>query len=329
MSETLVNKPQRVYWHRGQYQYKASAADRKNGFKAWTPLGPDLATAIEKYDRLHRLDNEHIGSVNWLIDWYMEEIAPAILSERTMTDRKACFKKLKVYFKDTDASRLKPHHIQQYVSRRATEAPRRARMEYVSLSQVFRFARRWGFVAENPATDIFLPKTPPRDRYVTHDELQTFVKMNDSWAGPMALLGYALGQRLSDILALTYNSNELIFKTQKTKKRACIQMTAYLERLIRRINPKVEKGELIVLNQAGGAYDRHSFGHRWRRAMNRFVEAGGERFTFHDLKAKIADGKNNKDRLHGKNDSTLHVCFAISSTQEIPFRLVLFCSPTS
>ncbi len=54
MSETLVNKPQRVYWHRGQYQYKASAADRKNGFKAWTPLGPDLATAIEKYDRLHR-----------------------------------------------------------------------------------------------------------------------------------------------------------------------------------------------------------------------------------------------------------------------------------
>lgn len=322
MDNNAIQKPPRVYWHRGQYQYKASAADRKDGFKAWTPLGPDLEKAITKYDQLHRLENEPLGSVNWLIDWYMNEIAPGILSERTIVDRRACFKKLKTYFKDTDASRLKPHHIQKYVSERAKEAPRRAVMEYVSLSQVFRFARRWGFVVDNPATDIFLPKTPPRDRYVTHEELQTFVQMNDSWAGPMALLGYALGQRLSDILALTYDAKELIFKTQKTKKRACIQVTPYLERLIRRINPDVQVGDLIVKNAKGGKYDAVSFGHRWRRAMGKFVEAGGERFTFHDLKAKfVTDSQSlgldpQKQALHD-NPSTTKIYLRSRETTKV------------
>ena len=103
----------------------------------------------------------------------------------------------------------------------------------------------------------------------------------------MALLGYALGQRLGDILALTYDDKRLVFKTQKTKKRASISMTPYLRSVIETINPDIQEGELIIKNANGEEYNRHSFGHRWRRCMDRFIEAGGERFTFHDLKAKF------------------------------------------
>ena len=87
-------------------------------------------------------------------------------------------------------------------------------------------------------------------------------------------------------------------------------MTPYLERLIRRINPGVQKGELIVKNVNGGSYDRSSFGHRWRRAMGKFVEAGGERFTFHDLKAKfVTDSQSlgldpQKQALHDNPSTT-------------------------
>ena len=75
----------------------------------------------------------------------------------------------------------------------------------------------------------------------------------------MALLGLRIGQRLGDILALTYDDKQLVFKTQKTKKRAVIEMTPYLRSLIEALNPQIQQGELIVKNANGDPYNAVSF----------------------------------------------------------------------
>lgn len=284
-----MEKPKRVYWHKNQWQYKPTAIELERGLKHWEPLGTDLDKVPGKLERLRLISREETSqqSFTWLANWYMTEIAFKRLAPRTVQDRLACVKQLLKTFADWSYQTIEPHHVQKHIIDRAEVAPRRAKMEYTCIQQIYRWAIRYGYANRNPASDLWSPPERPRDRYVTHDELQAFCVINSEWGGPVALLGYALGQRLGDILALTYDDKRLVFKTQKTKKRASISMTPYLRSVIETINPDIQEGELIIKNANGEEYNRHSFGHRWRRCMDRFVAAGHERFTFHDLKAKF------------------------------------------
>lgn len=284
-----MEKPKRVYWHKNQWQYKPTAIELERGLKHWEPLGTDLDKVPGKLERLRLISREETSqqSFTWLANWYMTEVAPKRLAPRTVQDRFACIKQLLKTFADWNYQTIEPHHVQKHIMDRAETAPRRAKMEYSTMQQIYRWAIRYGYANRNPASDLWTPPERPRDRYVTHEELDTFCRLNPDWGGPMALLGYALGQRLGDILALTYDNKQLVFKTQKTKKRAVIEMTPYLRSLIETLNPQIQEGELIIKNANGDPYNAVSFGHRWRRCMNRFIAAGGERFTFHDLKAKF------------------------------------------
>ena len=282
-----MDKPKRVYWHQNQWMYKSTDDERRQGMKAWVPLGTDEQLLETKLQRIKGPAPEMPGTFAWLAEWYLREIAPNHLAPRTILDRQQCVKNLVAAFPNTPAHLIAPFNVQDYIYQRIKTSKRRAKMEYTTMSQIYRWGIRFGYVSSNPAVDLYTPPERPRDRYVTHEDLQTFCELNPDWGGPMALFGYAVGQRLGDILALRYHPNVLIFRTQKTGKRARINMTPYLSDLIRQINPGIEEGDLIIQNARGEEYDRHSFGHRWRRCMDRFVKEGGERFTFHDLKAKF------------------------------------------
>ena len=287
-----MDKPKRVYWHQNQWMYKSTDDERRRGMKAWIPLGTDLESAAARLQREKLPELEPPGTFAWLADWYLTEIAPDHLAPRTLLDRTQCVKNLVAAFPKIAAHKIAPHNVQEYIYLRMRTSPRRAKMEYTTMSQIYRWGIRFGYVSVNPAVDLYTPPEKPRDRYVTHEELAAFVECNPTWGGPVGLFGYAVGQRLGDILALNYHPDVLIFRTQKTGKRARIQMTPYLNHLIEQINPDIQEGELIVKNANGQPYDRHSFGHRWRRCMDKFVAAGYERFTFHDLKAKfVTDSK--------------------------------------
>jgi integrase len=282
-----LDRPKRVYWHQNQWMYKSTDVERQRGMKSWIPLGTDLDAVASKLQQVRLPELEPPGTFAWLANWYLDEIAPNHLSPRTIDDRKQCINRLIAAFPDTPAHLIAPNNVQTYIYSRMKSSPRRAKMEYTTMSQIYRWGIRFGYVSTNPATDLYTPPEKPRDRYVTHEELAQFVECNPDWGGPVGLFAYAVGQRLSDILALNYHPEVLTFRTQKTSKRASIRMTPYLNSLIERINPDIQEGELIVKNANGEPYNRHSFGHRWRRCMDKFIAAGGERFTFHDLKAKF------------------------------------------
>ena len=115
---------------------------------------------------------------------------------------------------------------------RGKESPHQAKQELSTISQAFRWGRRFGLVEVNPAVDIAAPRIQNRDRYVTDEELALFCSVNEGWGGHVAMLAYATGQRLSDLLALRFSDGALRLTTSKTKRKASITMTDGLRAII-------------------------------------------------------------------------------------------------
>ena len=301
--------PKRVYWRRNCYQYKATDLDRLHGMTAWVRLSPDPDEAIDAYYQLKRIASSDQKTLGWLLDWYLKEIA-CDLRPRTRLDKAAHVRHIKNRIGGAVVSLIRPSDIQKYVFARSKESPNQAKQELSTISQAFRWGRRFGYVSENPANDIATPRITSRDLYVTDSELRLFVAVNPEWGGSVALLGYALGQRLSDFLALRYASDALELQTQKTMRKARIEMTPELETLIRRLNPSVRAGDLIIANRFGAPFDRSSFHQRWQPCMRCFEHAGGKRFHFHDLKAKFVTDSEavgldpQKQALHDNRKTT-------------------------
>lgn len=278
--------PERVYWHRGCYQYKSTELDRASGMKAWVRLGSTISEAIVSYRSLNRVTPGPPKSVGWLLRWYLSEIAVQ-LRERTLEDKRRHVLRITERIGDLNADAVRPADIQRYVFARGKESPHQAKQELSTISQAFRWGRRFGLVEFNPAIDIAAPRIQNRDRYVTDEELALFCSVNDGWGGYVAMLAYATGQRLSDLLALRFSDDALALTTSKTNRKATIVLTEGLRAIIEGLRPGIESGQLIVINRYGEPFTRTSFHQRWQICMRRFEAAGGERFHFHDLKAKF------------------------------------------
>ena len=65
--------PERVYWHRGCYQYKSTELDRASGMKSWVRLGSTISEAIASYRSLNMVTPEPPKSLGWLLQWYLRD----------------------------------------------------------------------------------------------------------------------------------------------------------------------------------------------------------------------------------------------------------------
>ena len=278
--------PERVYWHRGCYRYKSTELDRASGMKSWVRLGLTISEAIANYHSLNRVTPEPPKSLGWLLQWYLSESAVQ-LRERTLEDKRRHVLRITERIGGLHVNAVRPADIQRYVFTRGKESPHQAKQELSTISQAFRWGRRFGLVEFNPAVDIAAPRIRNRDRYVTDDELALFCSVNDGWGGHVAMLAYATGQRLSDLLALRFSDGALALTTSKTNRKATIVLTDGLRAIIESLRPGIESGQLIVINRYGEPFTRTSFHQRWQICMRRFEAAGGDRFHFHDLKAKF------------------------------------------
>jgi len=301
--------PARVYWHRGCYQHKSTELDRASGLKSWVRLGSTISEAIASYQSLNRVTPEPPKSLGWLLQWYLREIAVQ-LRERTLEDKRRHVLRITERIGDVNIDAVRPADIQRYVFTRGEESPHQAKQELSTISQAFRWGRRFGLVEVNPAVDIAAPRIRNRERYVTDDELALFCSVNQGWGGYVAMLAYAIGQRLSDLLALRFSDEALALTTSKTNRKASIFLSDGLRAIIEGLRPGIEGGQLIVINRYGQPFTRTSFHQRWQVCMRRFEAAGGDRFHFHDLKAKfVTDSANagldpQKQALHDSPRTT-------------------------
>lgn len=297
--------PARVYHKRGggYYYYPKQGAA--------IPLGHDFADAMVRYARLDilRPTGRTVGEI---IDRYCREIAPGKSRPKEIVN---ALSRVRATFGHMPPESVKPKHIYGYLDVRGATSQACANQEIAWLSAMFTKAIRWGYMEANPCRGVERFRLRPRTRYVSDEEFRAVRAL----AGPALQIAMDItlltGLRQGDILRLQLGDiteRGLRVKTRKTGKvvvfrwndelRECVDRAKALRRRVRSV--------CLITSEDTQPYTSSGFQTAWQRLMRKYAEAGGERFTFHDLRAKSAsddpDAAEAAKRLGHGDPSTTH-----------------------
>jgi integrase len=294
-----------MYAYRGKRRttyYTITAANQRIN------LGHDLIEAKRKLLDLEA-GKPVAGSIAELIDRYMREVSPK-KAPATHKDEQASAPRLKSVFGKMRPADIRPVHVAKYLDLRGETAPVRANREKAMLSHIYSMAMRWGIVDANPCRGVARNTETPRDRLVTDRELCGFIAHTaGSETGTLlaltAWLAYLTVQRRGDLLTLRLDritDEGILIQQGKTGAKVLIEWTPKLRECVAEIRalPRPVRGLFLICNRAGQPYTDSGFKALWGRAMTAWVNEGGERFHFHDLRAKgitrmVEDGRKAQD----------------------------------
>lgn len=147
----------RVYWMRGQWQYKSTDEDRLGGCRAWEPLGISDADARLKYVELKNSMGT-MGGMNLIFDKFLVEVVAQKNSPQYRRNSQKQIERLRTVFGHMDPRLIMPKHIQLYVDKRSEATSKQARSEYSLLNQIFNRCKVWIDLVVNPCEGVQLPK---------------------------------------------------------------------------------------------------------------------------------------------------------------------------
>jgi hypothetical protein len=238
-----------------------------------------------------------------LIDRYTREVLPQ-KAARTQTTQGQELTRLAAVFGHMPPQDVQPSDCWGYYTHRGSGSA--AHHEVRLLSHVFTWARRWGIVATNPARGLGLKTPKPRTRYVTDAEYAAFR------ATVPVMIGYAMdltlltALRQGDVLKLErrhLSDAGLSIQTGKTGKVLDVEGADLVTITAACLKERPQVRRFLVCRRDGKPMTASGFQSIWQRAMDRWVEDGGERFTFHDLRAKSL---SDEETLEGAAARALH-----------------------
>lgn len=301
--------PAKVYLEHGAYYYR-------DGKKPRVQLGRDLGEALTKYGTL-------IGAA-WsyrtladVIDRYRVEILPLKRGKQTRIEEGRVLDKLKIAFGHMLPDNLTAVHCYGYMDRRRSKegkpVPVAARHEIALLGHVYLLAIRWGAASINPARGLQLPKKAGKRPYVPMewvDAVKALASDRMRLAIDWAVL---IGQRRADLLKLKLSDvrEDGIYVDQgKTHAQLLIARSPDVDALIelsKAMSPQIPR-EYLIRKENGRHYTASGFSANWQRLMRKHVDAGGMRFTFHDLRSVSVNdttAEEARDRLgHASVETT-------------------------
>ena len=268
-----------MYLSHGAYYY----VDRPG---TWHRLGRDYSEALRRYAKLIEPATARIDA---LIARYELEVLPQRASV-TARGRKQEFKNIRKVFGAMPPQDLRGSHAWQYFQERGRTSG--ARHELRALSAVMGWAVKWGVVDRNPLTNLQLPGTKPRKRYVTDAEYSAVRAIAPLMVGVAMDIALITALRQHDILQLERRQIDgglLTVTARKTGKQIAFPVAGELKEAIDQANaapPQLRR--FVIVNRAGKPYSRDGFQSQWQRLIKRAFRLGiiQDRFTFHDLRAK-------------------------------------------
>lgn len=304
-----LHLPGKVYLEHGAYYYR-------DGKKPRVQLGRDLGEALTKYGALigPAWSYRTLGDV---IDRYRTEVLPLKRAEQTRLEEGRALGKLKNAFGHMLPDNVTAVHCYGYIdSRRSKEGkpvPVAARHEIALLGHVYLLAIRWGAASVNPARGLQLPKKAPKRRYVPMEEVEAVralaserMRLAIDWA-------IMIGQRRGDLLKLKRSDvrqDGIYVKQGKTEAELLIAHSADVDALVARsdaMSPQIPR-EYLIRKANGRPYTASGFSANWQRLIRKHVAAGGQRFTFHDLRSVSVNDTGTeeaRDRLgHASAETT-------------------------
>jgi integrase len=317
--------PRRMYLRRGAYYFVSPEGQ-------WQPLGRDLAEAMAVYGQKigGRWTGRTMGDV---IDRYRTEVLPLKRSEHTRTDQGAQLIRLKGVFGDMLPDTVEPRDCYAYTDRRRTKGGKpatvAARHEIKLLGHVFAKAIRWGVATGNPVRSMEKEPRAKRSRYVTDAEFAAVYGRASERMQIAMDLALLTGLRRGDLLALQWSqvkAEGIEVRTSKTGAGLLFEVTADLEAVLaraRRLSPQIPR-RFVLRTLAGRGYTVEGFSAIWQRLMTKHVEAGGERFTFHDLRRKSASDSGSvreaQERLGHADEATTRRFYVAKPVKTRPLR---------
>jgi len=239
-------------------------------------------------------------------DRYAMEVLPK-KAPRTQESYLAALTRLRPVFGNMLVSAVKPRHVYAYMDRRPDIAGNR---EKATLSAVMTECVRWGVIDRNLVREVRRNKEEVRSRYVDDSELLLFREHCSPFLKAYVELKMLTGLRQGQLLALAaaaWDGKRLRVPAAKGGKPVHYSGTGLFD-AIERLKA-LQKGPIythIVGDRNATSYTEGGFRAIWRRAMKKYIEAGGERFREHDLRAKVAsdDPQFATARLGHQNSST-------------------------
>jgi len=269
----------------------------------WIRLSDNKAVALAKWAELEgepvptaEGERPAPGTVGALIARYMTEVAPK-KSKRTYQDNQTEAAKLKAVFGKTAAVAIRPMHIAQYLDIRGAKAPVRANREISLLSHIFSYAMRWGMMDGNPCIGVAKNPEKGRDRYVTDAEFEGVKALASPFIAILMDIAYLTALRKGDILALRLDQigdEGIYIKQAKTGAKQLYEWSPGLREAVdkaRKLHPVV-RGFFLFCTRRGQPYTDAGIKAMWNRVQVKWANQGGQRFTFHDIRAKaLTDAK--------------------------------------
>ncbi len=271
--------------------------------KKWIRLSEDKALALAKWAELEgetpvpeNEDRPIKGSVGELIMRYMIEIAPRKKASTYQCNKLSSKMLIKVFSK-MPAHAVQPTHIAQYLDSRGITAKVRANREISLLSHMYSLAMRWGMASSNPCRGVAKHKEIGRSRYIMDSEFAAVKNIASELIATVMDFAYITALRKGDILRLRLEqiTDEGIWIMQsKTGAKQLYQWTDSLREVVdRAMKLKRPKSQYLFCNMQSKPYTDSGFKAMWQRVQVKWAEQGGNRFTFHDIRAKaITDAKN-------------------------------------
>ena len=290
------NLPPRMYLKHGAYYYVSKE------YK-WTRLSEDKARAFAKWaeiegeiPRAEGSEKPITGSMAALIDKYIIEIAPK-KAKSTYQGNLTEAKNLKEVFGLMLVLEVRPTHIAKYLDIRGINAPIRANREISLLSHIFSYAMRWGQIDRNPCLGVAKHPEKGRDRYITDSEFESVKVIASELIAIVMDFAYITAMRKGDILRLRLEqiTDEGIWiKQSKTGSKQLYEWTNGLIDTVARAKTlkRPIRGLYLFCTRQGQPYSDTGFKAMWNRVQIKWAESGGQRFTFHDIRAKaLTDAK--------------------------------------
>ena len=286
--------PARVYLSHGSYFFRPRPGTIIN-------LGRDFAQAMRAYGEAMQgaWSGQTLGDV---VDRYRVEVLPR-KAPKTAAEQGPQLDRLRAVFGRMHPDDITAQHCYLYADKRVgtkgkagRKVPVLARHEVALLSHLLTSAIRWGIGTKNAALGLRFEKPAPRSRYITDAEFLAVRAMASAPVQVAMDLALLTGQRRGDILGLRreqLTDEGIVIRQGKTGRELTVSWSPDLRAVIARAKalPPQLPGVYMVRTRRGQRYSESGFSALWQRLMAKWVAQGGERFTFHDIRAKCASDK--------------------------------------
>ncbi len=316
--------PKYVYRKRDSYIYREyiGCIDGKAHYK------PDvyLCTADQPqsvfwmaYERATGLRNDNL---KWLLSKFKESDKFRAIAPRTQKDyisylTAICAKVLRdgTRFGEAPLDTITLRTIRGYLNTHPAKISANRHIQY--LKSAWNWARqRYDQVPANPCEKVELNPQQPRTRYVMPREYAGFRATATGYIPIFMELAYLCRARWAEVAQFKTADildEGIVLRRGKGSQGEITAWTPRLQAAVRAAQaynveaPIPITGAYLIHNKQGCKINQNAFQTSWRRAMNKWIAAGNERFTFHDLKA--AGYSDQKEQYAGHRSAKMHTIY--------------------